>query len=235
MGLPKILIFTPVYEAKDYCFEEFIENTKNFTYPNFEHIIIDNSKTNNYATKLRRRGIKKVYHVDRGNNSREALARAQTFARQYAIENGYDYLFSLESDIFPPKDVLQRLLAHTTNVITGLYLIGNDSEGKPFVPCITLPKYEPSIKAFGTRLLYKEEIDYYTFNGLHQVQAGGMGCCLIHKSVFEKIGFYYDPRFNGHSDIYFFNKLFNRKIPVFVDTDLYCEHKNSDWRNCGDR
>lgn len=228
--LPKVLVFTPIYEAKDYCLKDFIAHSKKLTYGNKRHIFIDNSQGREYFTKLKRMGLD-VFHVDRGDNSRQALAAAQNKARSIALEGDYDYMFSLESDIFPPEDIIERLMMHVKPVITGLYFIGPQTN----VPCITLPEYQESIKAFGTRLLKVDEFRDYIRKGLKRVAAGGFGTALIRRDIFEKTNFTYDYRFQGHSDIYFFNWCFNNKVPVYVDTDIVCEHKNSDWKEVKDR
>lgn len=237
MGLPKILIFTSIYDAKDYCLDEFVNKALKITYPNKHHIFIDNSANKDYFLKLKRKlqplGFS-VYHIERGSNSREAIARTQMFARNKAITGNYDYLFSLESDIMVPSNILEQLLKHGKDVITALYHIGDRKKGQR-VPCITLPDYNKYLNAFGTRLLSPEEWSSYTRQGLKQVQAGGFGTCLIHKRIFRRFPFFYDPRFQGHSDIYFFNTLFMSRIPVFVDTDIVCEHKNSNWDEVEDR
>ena len=233
MKIPKVLIFTLIYDKKDYCLEEFLKHSNAITYPNKRHIFIDNSVSDEYSIKLKDLGLE-VYHVERGANSREALARSQNLARKIAIEGDYSYMFSLESDIMCQGDIIQKLMAHGKDVISGLYYIGNKTKGVQ-VPCATLPKWNEELGAWGTRLLYKEEIEPFIKNGLTQVQAAGMGCCLIYKNAFKITPFTYDPRFNGHSDIYFFNEMFQKKIPVFIDTHIKCEHDNSEWAKVEDR
>jgi GT2 family glycosyltransferase len=250
MKLPKILMFTPTYAGKDYCFDKFVENVGKFTYPNIKHIIIDNSPDDNYYKTLKERLVKssiEVYHVDRGGSSREAIARAQNFARKMALEGEYDYMFSLESDIFPDYNIIERLLIHCKKVVTGLYLIGTEDK-KLKVPCITVFDYKPEIGMFGSRLigvkedpntkkkfLDEKEIMDFLEPGLKEVAAGGMGVCLFHKDVFTKIPFMYEPKMNGHSDIFWFNECFRNQFRVFVDTGAYCEHEYSAWSKVTDR
>lgn len=239
MKAPKVLIFTITYKGKDYCFNEFIARANTINYPNKKHIIIDNTADDGlqYYKTLKKRLRNKdyhVYHVERGNNSREALSRSQNFARKIALDEGYDYMLSLESDIMCTPDVVQKLMVHVKPVVTALYHIGDRSKGIR-VPCITLAEFRKDIGAWGTRLLKVEEHKDYTRNGLKQVQAGGMGCTLIRRDILERFSFYYDPRFQGHSDIYFFNNLFQSKIPVFTDTDLVLDHQNVNWNTVEDR
>jgi glycosyltransferase involved in cell wall biosynthesis len=237
MKLPKVLIFTPVYDKKDYSMDKFIQNSLQINYPNYTHILIDNSATQDYVQVL----IKKtkgtnigVYHVQRGNNTRESLARAQNFARKIAIEQDYDYMFSLESDITCAPDTIQRLMLHNYKVTTGLYLIG-DKKTNTFIPCATLLEYQDNIKMYGTRLLKLDEIAEFIKPGLKQVAAGGFGCCLIARSVFTKITFMYEPHLDGHSDIWFFNECFRQQVPVIMDTSVKCDHDMSDWDEVKDK
>jgi hypothetical protein len=230
----KVLIFTPTYEGKDYCLDKFLASAKLIkdSYPNTRHIIIDNSKTPDYYMKLVSMGLD-AHRVQRGNNSRESLARAQNYAREIALKENYDFLFSLESDIIAPPNTLIDLLVAGKEVVTGLYYIGD--RDKIRVPCITVSKWNKELGAFGTRLLTIAEWSSYYQKGLKEVQAGGMGCCLISRRVFSQLPFTYDPRFTGHSDIYFFNTVKMRKIKTFVHTDIVCEHDNSDWKKVADR
>lgn len=237
MSLPKVLIFTPTYAGKDYCLKEFLDNAKDFSYKKTKHIIIDNTNDGGvYYNKLKEvcepYGIE-VYHVERGNNSREALARAQNFARKVFLEGDYDYLFSLESDIFPKKNILEALLLHGLDVVTGLYVIGK-KEDFTARPCVTIERLNPKTGTVGTRLLMEEEFMDYINKGPKEVAAGGMGCCLMYREVLEKIKFTYIPGLKKHSDVYFFNDARKLGYPVVVDTDLYCDHKNQDWSEVAD-
>lgn len=231
MKWPSVLIFTPIYDGKEYSLEKFLKTVDNFTYPNFRHILIDNSKELDFYNRLKESG-REVYHVERGANTREAIARAENFGRRYAIDNGYDYILSLESDIYAPPDVIQRLMVHGQDVVTALYMIGNDEVS---IPCITIPKWVEELNSYGTRLLTQEEGAKVPNSGLIEVHAGGFGCCLIHKRVFKEVVFTYDPRYMGHSDIYFFNDLFRKGIKTYVDTNVFCEHDHSDWKLVEDR
>jgi len=232
MRLPKVLVFSPTYEGKEYCREEFIENINKLNYPNHDFIMIDNSATIDYYNKLKEVGVP-VVRVPRGNNSRDALAAAQNYARRKAIEEGYDYVLSVESDLFPPKDCIQKLMGHFKPVVGALYMIGGI--GKiPKHPCVFLPKSDGSN---GTRLITKQEHEKLKLEGgIFRVHGMGVGTTLIDVSVLKKHVFWCDNRFeNKHSDVYFYMDLWNKKIPVFVDYDMEIRHENSDWKNVEDR
>lgn len=236
MKLPKVLIFTITYSGKDYVWDEWINAVNKISYPN-KHIIIDNSDDNlEYYRLLKKRTQHshiEVYHVERGNNSREALARSQNFARKYAIENGYDYVLSLESDIIVPSNVIQRLIRYARPCVAALYEIGDREKGIR-CPCITVPK-KTNIGLGGTRLLYINEWDLYRNKGLQKVVNAGLGCTLIRIDILKKYMFYYHPDLKGHSDTFFANCLWNDHIDFMVDTDFFVEHKNVSWLKVKDR
>lgn len=234
MKLPKVFIFTPIAEHKEYCLKEFIESVSKFTYPHIEHIFVDNSKNQKFVRKLIDEYGVDAYWVKRGANSREALTRSQAFARKKFLESDADYMLSLESDIFAPEDAVQRLLSHGKDIVTGLYHIGDKSKGQR-VPCITIYKYNEDLQASGTRLLHPSEWAEYQNRGLVDVLAGGFGLCLISRKIVEEIPFFYDSRFDSHSDVYFFNDVAMAGYQTWVDTDLYCEHENIPWETVEDR
>ena len=234
MGLPEVLIFTITYAGKDYVLDKFLENVKGFTYPNTRHIFIDNSNDGGaYHKKLLSMGLE-AYHTERGNNSREALARSQNFARKIALDEGYEFILSLESDVLPPKDVIQGLMKHGLPIVSARYDIGDKAKGIR-LPCITVLKYNEDIRAYGTRTLYAEELPDYINKGLKQVSSSGVGCTLMTRDILAHKPFYYIPELKGHSDIFFYNELFRAKIPIYVDTDIYCEHDNVPWSTVKDR
>jgi hypothetical protein len=86
-----------------------------------------------------------------------------------------EYLFFIDDDTVPPVDALDRLLAHQHPFVTGTYYHRNS----PHLPLV----YERS--AVG---LYDQVMDFEQgaiFQG--EQYATGLGCALIHKSVFKAI------------------------------------------------
>ena len=50
---PKVLIATITAEYKDYCFDEWSENVKAFTYCNKQLLIVDNSRNPEYHKRIK--------------------------------------------------------------------------------------------------------------------------------------------------------------------------------------
>lgn len=223
--IPKVLVFTVTYEGKDYCFNEFKEQVSNFNYPkdSYRHVWIDNSESLDYYNKLKSEGLE-VYHVERGNNAREALARSQNFARKLAIDGLYDYMLSIESDEFNiPVDIIQHLISKAKDVVGCYYLIGptNNRRG-----CVTLTTQVDGLT--GTRLVSEEETkQLLEVDGLFPVNSCGLGCTLISKEVFKKISFMYFPELKAFSDVFFANDVWRNGFKIYLDSSVKLEHLNN--------
>jgi hypothetical protein len=93
------------------------------------------------------------------------------------LDAGFEWLFFLDSDVIPPRDVLQMLFSHQLPIVSGLYrakkpdliqwaawMRGKDPNGKEaFLPV-----------ANWSQRLFK-------------VDVVGMGCILVHRKVFDTI------------------------------------------------
>ena len=241
---PKVLVGVVTYDGKDYIFPKNYEIVSNLTYDNYDFVIVDNSKSLNYARKLRRRGCKNVVHLDRSENSRMTLAMCQNYLRQKVLNSNYDYLLLIESDLLPPRNVIERFLEYEVPVVGATYFIGT---GKLKLPCIFFDTMiRKGIK--GTRLIgtwydnngkkyfNPDEVKGFLNTGLRKCHGVGFGTTLIRRDVLSSESFWYDERFaDKHSDVYFYMNLSLKKIPVFVDTNLIVPHFPSKWTDVSDR
>lgn len=113
---PRILIGTPTYSGKFYCLDEWVKNLKQIKYPNFDILVLDNSKNDEYKERIESLGLKctkSTYYED----AIESLCEARKTLFKLAINNGYDYLLMLEQDLFPQPDIIDRLLRHGKEVV----------------------------------------------------------------------------------------------------------------------
>lgn len=235
MKFPRVLVACHTYEGKDYIIDKWVEAVKAIDYPNFEWLIVDNSKGSSYTSKLRRKGYR-VVHVDRGDNSRDALCNAQNFIRHRVLNEGFDYWLSLESDLLPPKDIIWKLLNTHKDIIGSVYFLGEwDDPNRPHPACLfTLDKKDGMYT--GTRMLTPKEAHSLIGTGVIQIHGVGLGCTLIKRNILEKVHFWTDKRFdNKHSDVYLFMDLHNLRIPVYVNTDVVVPHYPSAWTKVVDK
>jgi GT2 family glycosyltransferase len=223
--MAKILVACPTADVKDYCFRQWVQNVSNLTYHDISIYVVDNSENREYFKIL-----KKDYPnitFDRVSpkqylSFKSALAKSHEKCRIKALNEGFDYLLHLESDIFPPIDVIERLLDSKKAIIGALYHIELGAESKLMIQVLE----GHGIEHRETYNLDESDIDFAD-GTIKQVFSCGLGCLLIHKSILKKVGFRYEEGAIVHPDSFYFGDLNNQGIPVFVDTSIYCEHQNT--------
>jgi hypothetical protein len=242
MSSPKVLVGVVTYSGKHYIFPKNYDAISNLSYPNYDFIIVDNTSHKSYTSKLRREGYKNVHWVGRGvidKNSRMALTKSQNYIREKFINEGYDFLMLIESDLLPDRNIIQRLMSHAKPVVGSVYYLGTN---KVKFPCIFLREGEGSkilgvTETFpGHKNVNMAEINAFLDGSLKKVHGCGFGCTLIRRDVVKKFPFWYDERFaDKHSDVYFYMDTENNNIPVYVDTSVIVPHFPSDWNLVKDR
>jgi len=230
--MKKILVASPTADVKNYCFNEWLSNVNNFTYPNFEVMICDNSEKRDYYIELKERYKKqeninfhRVTPSQYNLSFKHILAKSHDRCRLFALENHFDYLLHLETDVFPPINIIERLLDARKKVVGAMYFIEEGKNSKLMVQ---------QIEDWGIdhRETYNlEENDILMVDGeLKKVFSCGLGCVLIEKSVLKNIVFRYEDNSPVHPDSFFYADLDAKNIPVYLDTSILCEHKNTSLR-----
>lgn len=171
----------------------------------------------------------KIIHAYQVSTGRNELAI-------YALSNHYDYLFFVDSDVVIPDYTLERLLQANVLVINGTYPrkeIGTITSKTPFT---TLYKHD-------SRGLNKINFSPYFMNiselpesGIVPVDAAGLGCTLIHCSVFNILDynnwFHFceeQPQINHGpyclgEDLYFYRECLRHDIQPYAEGSVRCEH-----------
>jgi hypothetical protein len=231
--LPKILIAIPTYDAKNYCLDEFFANLKNFSYPksNIEVFVADNSKTNKNALMIRDKfGVKTFWKDYTGVPLMEKLADSHNQLRRYFLESNADYMLHLESDIFPPSDVIEQLLWCRKPIVNALYQV---FDGAWRNPCIRLQDLKPP--HYNDFLFHYELMNFhhYWIDGtIKPTYVAGIGCCLIKRKIMENFQFRWDKNnpSSNPPDTYFAEDLRLRGVQNWVHTGLLAFHWNrEDW------
>jgi len=232
---PKVLLGIVTYDGKAYIDKEFFNNLKNLSYPNVDVFVVDNSVNKKYYNNLKRRGLD-VKHINRGQNSREAQAKSLEVIRKKALKENYDYFMSIESDLLPPVDIIERLMSYNKQVVGSMYLIGYaNSKTQIPRPCLFAVRNKKGGKGVETYNIPADDGWNFFGHGVVKVHGCGLGATLIHRSVLEKVRFwYYMSTVVKHSDVLFYADLANLGIDIFVDTDILLPHFNSDWNKVAD-
>jgi glycosyltransferase involved in cell wall biosynthesis len=139
------------------------------------------------------------------------------------VINGFDYLFSVDSDISFPPDTLKRLISHDKDVVSGLYV-----QRKPGVHILEV--YEPNNIGGVTNIDYEK----LKGRGLVEIASCGFGCVLVKSEVMRIIGY---PQFQYHSaishantiseDVDFCRKALAKGFKIWADTSVLCNHTGS--------
>ena len=154
------------------------------------------------------------------SNGRHNIAHNYQKARRWVLENGYDYLFTVEADMVIPPNALTRLLDVCENqggdVAYGLYCFKNTSTWSAVS--------ELDMKHF--RSLRKDPAKAKDAWGkVIDVAGVGMGCTLIKRSVLEVIDFRTDElNPDVHNDWVFAYDLQQEGFAQKCDLGVVCGH-----------
>ncbi|MFH0751970.1 MAG: glycosyltransferase family 2 protein [archaeon] len=224
--LPKVLVGCPVSDYHEYCTEEFIQSIKTLSYPNYDILLIDNSKDDRFFNS-----IKDKVPIIRGKyftKIHDRLAYNRNLLRQKVIDENYDYFFNVDQDVIPPRDAIERMVSGNKKITTGIYFNPWEKRGeKRLLATIWVcPPNQPE------KLVAVRE-DIVQGDNLIKIDSCGSGCLLIHRTVLEKIKFRYDlNEGEGVDDVFFCQDAKKNDFEIYADTSIKCKHMLSGrtWR-----
>jgi FkbM family methyltransferase len=139
------------------------------------------------------------------------------------VVKGFDYLFSVDSDISFNSDTLVKLLSHDKDVVSGLYI-----QRKPGQHILEI--YEPTPSGGVSNMPYGK----LKGRPLVEIAGAGFGCVLIKAEVMREIGY---PQFEYHSaidhnntvseDVDFCRKAREKGFKLWADPNILCRHTGS--------
>ena len=150
------------------------------------------------------------------------------FARNWAVKwflraGGYkdiDWFAFLDIDMTFPKDALTRLLdsaeKHDAKVVTGVYFKKN---------------YEHEVVAWSYDE-FNNKIEPVIDGSMQRIEIMGMGCCIMHREVLEKVGYpwfkygslHEDVSILATEDIQFCQRAREVGYEMWCDTSVICGH-----------
>lgn len=134
---------------------------------------------------------------------------------KYALENKYDYIMWVDSDIIVPKDTLVKLLSHNKDIVSGVYAYK------------TLGAKQVVAKRFDSEGEYEDLTisEIRESKKLIKVDGVGFGCVLTKTEIFDKINY---PWFvftqESGEDIYLCRKAQNAGYEIYLDPTVLCGH-----------
>jgi len=244
MGKPKVLIGVSIFDGMGYCLDRFLKGLRSLTYKNCDVLFVDNSRGDEFFKELKEKAGEFVVVKDdtAGEKPAERLVSSRNRVLDYALENGYDHVFALDADVAAPKNMIEELLKHKKDIVSGLYFGYFSSSGKlkalsvawraiteeEFNVIKKQVKFPDAVKSHEDlqRHLTPAEAES---NELLEVLYPSAGCMLVSRKVFEKAryGLIEAPnkRLNaGGDDIYFIDKARKEGFKAYVDPKLKCDH-----------
>ncbi len=230
----RILLAAPTSKAKHYCKDAWLNHLNKLTYHSFDVLIVDNTPGEEYyLEEFCGKGFKAI-HVEPEGTVVEYITESQNAMLKYFRDHPvYDALFILESDVFPPYNVIEYLMHFDKPVITFPYFINYRDNH----PAICLQNMEKTYVQRQT-VLADGLNTFNDWNGeLKQVFASGIGCTLIKREVFDYIK-EFRCKTDGRetlkdssvfSDTFFYRDLNKEGIPAYITTDGIAQHNWSDW------
>ena len=154
--------------------------------------------------KMDREGLFVDFFFASGTNQVLNLNRA----RRIVLQNGYDYMFIVESDIILPVDSLLALLKVGADICVGLYKIRKTEH--------YVHQINGEFIQFGKH--------FYQNTGDIEVSRFGLGCCLIKRRVLEEISF----RTCEGTDVVFSDECRKGGFKAFCNCQVRCGHIDQD-------
>jgi len=137
---------------------------------------------------------------------------------KYAMDNKFDYVFYLDSDIMLPKNGIKNLLSHDKDIVSGVYAYKQLGRND-----VVLKRYTKDDPEDYDDLSVNEVIE--SKNRIISVDGFGFGCVLLKTEVFKNIKFpYFVYTQNLGEDIYFCQKAKLAGFELLVDTKVLCGH-----------
>ncbi|MEK6826127.1 MAG: hypothetical protein AABX90_00685, partial [Nanoarchaeota archaeon] len=211
---PRILVGCPVSDYHEYSTDRYLDAIRKINYSNYDVLLADNSKADDFSKKLQERGIN-VIRIEHSDAPKKRIIDSRNALREAVLEKNYDYFLSLEQDVIPPLDIIKKFISHNKEVVTGIYFNHYPGLNEP----ISLAFIETGIKGYGMRTLSDEELNS---NRLLKINACGLGCVLIAKEILKKIKFRIDPRFDEFDDMPFCRDIRDKNIELYADTSVKC-------------
>lgn len=228
-ALPRVLIAAPVAGLKQYSINLWFDYIINQDHPAYDVALCCNFKEKEKLAEMLRQVSWTDKHgkqgkpivmvlpdeeditlVHRLNNSRERL-------RRYAVQNGYDALWWLDTDTIPPsKDALTRLLSWEKPAVSGLY-----HYKKSYQPVIVSKEKNANASW--------EDVKASVYgNRLHRISGCGFGCFLVRGQALHLPFDYYRKGEDYSEDLSWNEAAEENGIEQWMDAVILCKHFGAD-------
>lgn len=171
--------------------------------------------------------FKSIYNLDTGDHEVAFdftkgydCAKARNDIAKKTLNNGFDYVLMVDSDIILPEETLSLMTEKPVDILLGCYLHGHKNDTHE------IELFKPKQANFDERYTYAD----FTSAPRIMVKGGGFGCAFVNSDVFKKLEFpwfKYDIYNNGHvlsEDLYFCHVARANGYQIYADTRVRCGH-----------
>lgn len=142
----------------------------------------------------------------------------------YAIENGFDNVLWLDSDMLFPPNTLTKLEAYGMDMVTGLYV----KRHEPVEPVLYEKIEEPERGKDGKLVANIASYINYPRDSFFQVAGCGFGCVLTSTALLKDVWDSFGPAFTPYpwasEDISFCYKVNQLGYQIYCDSSVSCGH-----------
>ena len=142
----------------------------------------------------------------------------------YAIENGFDNVLWLDSDMLFPPNTLTKLEAYSMDMVTGLYV----KRHEPVEPVLYEKIEEPERGSDGKLIANIASYTNYPSDSFFTVAGCGFGCVLTSTKLLKHVWDEYGPAFTPYpwasEDISFCHRVNQLGYQIYCDSSVSCGH-----------
>jgi hypothetical protein len=153
------------------------------------------------------------------SDGRQNILHQYQMGRRVFMSGDYSHLMVIESDIIPPPNALNKLMALDADIAHGIYRFRTTNIVNVFERYPGNPRNEGESLSIRPAAMAKAKRD-----GVAAVTGGGLGCALIKRHVIEALPFWHEP--GGHCDTYFNRDALRAGYIAKADMTVICGHKN---------
>ncbi len=226
----RVLVGCPITSYKKDAMPHYLKGLKGLTYKNKEIVLVDNSPDEEMFKGLLKEKWLKVEKSAHLPVIRDMIVRDRNRLREIALEEDFDYFFSLEQDVVPPRDVIERLLANGKDVSSAVYF--SYKEVQMVTPKGRIRRHDlaPIAYTWSDPVAKHSELQRrITFSEvfpsrLQQIHTCGVGCVLISRNVLEKVRFRYEKNAPSFDDMFFCMDCQGQGFEIWLDSRIVCMH-----------
>ena len=146
-----------------------------------------------------------------------------------AIQEGFDRIMWLDSDMMFQTDTLKRLQADLNrpnggDMVTGMYV----KRRYPILPVVYDELDEPTMDDKGNVIKRIHEYVDYPKNSIFPIKGCGFGCCLMNVSMMKDVWDHFGPAFTPYpwagEDISFCHRVNQLGYQIYCDSNIQCGH-----------